>query len=103
MSFNHYAYGAVGDFLYRRVAGLEPTSGGYKTFRVKPVPGGGLNWVRASHVCPYGEIAVYWEIKERRFKLTVQVPEGTHGTVILPGGTVHEVFAGEYVFQEDIQ
>ncbi|MGI6570114.1 MAG: family 78 glycoside hydrolase catalytic domain [Caldicoprobacterales bacterium] len=41
VSFNHYAGGAVGDWLYRRIAGIEPTSGGYKTFRIAPKPGGG--------------------------------------------------------------
>lgn len=102
VSFNHYAYEAVGDFLYRRTAGLEPTSGGYKTFRVKPVPGGGLHWVRAGHICPYGEILVYWEIKERQFKLTVHVPEGTCGTIVMPSGEEYEASAGKHEFQEEL-
>lgn len=42
ISYNHYASGAVGDFLYRRIAGIEPTEAGYKAFRVKPILGGGL-------------------------------------------------------------
>src|SRR5690606_337997 len=42
VSFNHYAAGAVGDWLYRRVAGLEPIEGGYRRFRVAPLIGGGL-------------------------------------------------------------
>ena len=48
VSFNHYAAGAVGDWMYRRIAGLEPTSGGYRTFRVAPLVGGGLTSARAS-------------------------------------------------------
>ena len=46
-SFNHYAYGAVGDWLYRRIAGLEALEPGWKRFRVNPHPGGGLTWAQA--------------------------------------------------------
>lgn len=102
VSFNHYAYGAVGSFLYQRVAGLEPTSGGYKTFLVRPVPGGKLTWVRVTHVCTYGEIEVYWEKADGYFNLTVQVPAGTHCTVVLPSGKTHEVSSGEHSFQEEV-
>ncbi|MEX0929940.1 MAG: family 78 glycoside hydrolase catalytic domain, partial [Balneolales bacterium] len=42
-SLNHYAYGAIGDWLFKEVAGIQPAEPGYKTIRIEPVPGGGLD------------------------------------------------------------
>jgi alpha-L-rhamnosidase len=99
VSFNHYAGGAVGDWLYRRVAGIEPTSGGYKTFRVAPMPGGGLTWAKAEHGCPYGKIVSEWERKDGVFRLTVCVPVGCEAAVRLPNGEVHATASGKYTFE----
>lgn len=63
VSFNHYANGAVGDWLYRRVAGIEPVSGGYKSFKVAPVPGGGLDFARAGIRTPYGQLTSEWKLE----------------------------------------
>lgn len=98
VSFNHYAYGAVGDFLYRRVAGLEPTSGGYKTFRVKPLPGGGVTWAKVSHQSPYGQIVCAWEVVGEAFQIEVQVPCGSEAMVVLPNGSEHRVTSGTHSF-----
>ena len=86
-SFNHYAYGAVGDWLYRRVAGLEALEPGWKRFRVKPHPGGGLTWAEAHTQTPFGKASSHWEIKDGFFELTVRVPEGTICEATLPDGT----------------
>ncbi|MDD2649338.1 MAG: alpha-L-rhamnosidase C-terminal domain-containing protein [Eubacteriales bacterium] len=102
VSFNHYAYGAVGDFLYRRVAGIEATSGGYKSFRIKPVPGGGLRYAKARHKTPYGEIASEWKIEDGRFLLHTEVPVSTSCTVTLPSGKVTCLGSGCYDFSETI-
>ena len=85
-SYNHYAYGAVGDFLYRRVAGIEATSGGYKTFNIKPVIGGGLKWVKAFHKTPYGKIEVSWKIEDDIFTLEFKVPVSTTCLITMPSG-----------------
>ena len=85
-SFNHYAYGAVGDWLYRRVAGLEALEPGWKRFRVQPLPGGGLTWAQAYTRTPYGTARAKWEIKGKDFVLTVEVPQGTVCEATLPGG-----------------
>ena len=95
VSFNHYSYGAVGDFLYRRVCGLEATEAGYRRFRVAPKPGR-LAWAETRHVCPCGEIAVHWELKDNVFKVSVTVPEGTEAEIILPDGTARTFGDGQY-------
>lgn len=96
VSFNHYAAGAVGDWMYRRIAGIEPTSGGYRTFRVAPVIGGGLTSASGSVLTPYGRASSSWERRGDRFTLTVEVPVSTTATVALPDGTVVELESGTH-------
>ena len=56
ISYNHYASGAVGDFLYRRVAGIEALEPGYREFKVQPVLGGEITWAKSHVQTPYGQI-----------------------------------------------
>ena len=60
-SFNHYALGAVADWMHRSIAGLAPADLAYRKLLVRPLPGGGLTWAAARHETPYGEAAVRWE------------------------------------------
>jgi alpha-L-rhamnosidase len=90
-SFNHYAYGAVGDFFYRRILGIEALSGGYATYQIQPVPGGGLQWAKGKASTPYGDILVHWEINQGEFRLEIHSPMECKGTVIMPDGAVHEI------------
>jgi alpha-L-rhamnosidase len=99
VSFNHYAAGAVGDWLYRRVAGLEPIEGGYRRFRVAPRPGGGLTSASGSVRTPYGRAASEWHLDGGRFTLRVEVPVSTRAVVELPDGTTHEVASGVHEFR----
>lgn len=98
ISFNHYAFGAVGDFLYRRIAGIEPTSGGYKTFRIAPLLGGSITFAKGEVNTPYGLISSDWKLDGNNFVLRVKVPCGTVATIVLPDGKVSEVCGGEYEF-----
>lgn len=102
VSFNHYASGAVGDFLYRRVAGLEAIEPGYRKFRVKPVPGGDITWAECETQCPNGTIRVRWEKTKGIFRLAVTVPADTECTVILPSGKQYVVGEGEHNFREEM-
>lgn len=98
-SMNHYAYGAVGDFLYRRVCGLEAVEAGYRRFRVHPVIGGGLTYAECRHDCPYGEIRVRWEkCGEDTYRLKVHVPIGTDCQIELPNRKTDIVENGNYEF-----
>ena len=92
-SFNHYAYGSIGTWLYQNVAGLEPGLPGYKHTLIKPQPGGNLTWVRASLVSPYGQVAVSWRLEGKTLELEVTVPANTMATLRLPDG--YELEAGE--------
>jgi len=98
VSFNHYAYGAVGDWLYRRIAGIEPTSGGYRTFRIAPVPGGGLTHARGSVRTPYGQVVSDWRIEDQRFTIRVEVPVSTVCTLVMPDGTERTLESGTYEY-----
>jgi alpha-L-rhamnosidase len=92
-SFNHYAYGAVGDWIYRVAAGIEidDMAPGYKHILIQPQPGGGFTRARASHMSPYGEVSSAWEINNQEFQLVAQVPANTRATVRLPRAMLGKV------------
>ena len=84
-SFNHYALGAVADWLHRTVAGLAPAAPGYRRIRICPVPGGGLTWARARHRTPYGPAECSWRIEDGSITVEVEIPPNTSAEVHLPG------------------
>lgn len=98
ISYNHYASGAVGDFLYRRIAGIEALAPGYKRFRVQPLIGGGLTHASAHTETPYGTAASQWRIEGDVFHLKVTVPMGAACQVVLPDGTTHNAASGVHAF-----
>ena len=85
-SFNHYAYGAVGDWMYEVVAGIDidPAVPGYKHVLIRPQPGGGFTHARASHSTMYGKVSSDWQIRDGQFNLAIEVPANTRATVRLP-------------------
>jgi alpha-L-rhamnosidase len=85
-SFNHYAYGAVGDWMYRVMAGIDvdPSAPGYKHVLIQPRPGGGFTSVKASHESLYGLVGSSWTLDGDAFALTVDVPGNTRATIRLP-------------------
>jgi alpha-L-rhamnosidase len=95
-SFNHYAYGAIGDWLYRTVAGIEidPQQPGYKHIVIQPHPGGGLTHARAAIHSMYGRISSSWTWKDGAMQVDVQIPPNTTGTVRLPNARLEEVMEG---------
>ncbi|BEP13979.1 glycoside hydrolase family 78 protein [Acidothermaceae bacterium B102] len=86
-SFNHYALGAVADWLHRSVAGLAPAAPGYRSLVVRPRPVAALTQASATHITPYGDASVSWERREGRFFMTVVVPVGATAEVHVPGQT----------------
>lgn len=97
-SFNHYALGAVADWLHRRVAGLEAVEPGYRVVRFRPEPGGNLTWASARHISPYGEYAIHWDLGGEGLSVTVTVPTGGSGLVELPGAPAVTVGPGTHTF-----
>jgi alpha-L-rhamnosidase len=92
-SFNHYAYGAIGDWMYRVVAGIEadPAQPGYKHIRIQPQPNPTLTYAKGVYDSGYGRIRSEWLKADGRFQLTVQIPPNTSATVILPKAILGEV------------
>jgi alpha-L-rhamnosidase len=92
-SFNHYAYGAIGDWMYRVMAGIEidEAAPAYRRVLIQPRPGGGFTSVRASHETPYGKVASAWTLQDRRFELAVEVPANSRATVRLPAARLADV------------
>ncbi|GAB2826011.1 glycoside hydrolase family 78 protein [Actinocorallia aurea] len=97
-SFNHYALGAVADFLHRTVAGLAPAAPGYRRLRVAPRPGGGLTHASATHDTPYGRAAVSWRIEEGVLSVTATIPPGTTAEIDLPDEAPFESPSGTHTF-----
>jgi alpha-L-rhamnosidase len=89
-SFNHYAYGAVGEWLYEHVAGIQPLPG-YRSVSITPSPGGGFSHARAIINTIRGRIESAWEIVDDRFTLFVEIPANGSAIVTLPDATLEDV------------
>ncbi|MGT2801779.1 family 78 glycoside hydrolase catalytic domain [Streptococcus henryi] len=83
-SLNHYAYGSIGYWLYRKVAGINQTSPGYKTFAIKPLFVKGMDEVTATLETPYGEISSHWICRNGQIIVDVTVPANTTAQLYLP-------------------
>ncbi len=84
-SFNHYAYGAIGDWLYKEVAGIQmdPVIPAYKKIRIRPVPGGNLTFVRAEHETMYGKVSSEWKLENGILTLNAVIPANTAAEIWL--------------------
>ncbi|MFE7846738.1 family 78 glycoside hydrolase catalytic domain [Microbacterium sp. NPDC057407] len=103
-SFNHYAFGAVADWMHRVVAGLAPAAPGYRRLRIAPQPPRrGLTSASATLNTPYGRAASGWEISDGRIKVTVKIPAGTSADVVLPSGATHQVSSGTHEWTEPFE
>jgi alpha-L-rhamnosidase len=92
-SFNHYAYGAIGEWLYRHVAGLDidQANPGYKHILLAPHPGGGLTNANAEFESLYGKIKSGWKLDGKQMTYEVTVPVNTTATVTLPTASAEGV------------
>lgn len=96
-SYNHYALGAVGSWIYRHIGGLYRTGAGWSGIRFAPDIDCGLDWAECSHRTPYGLASCRWEKREGRTTVELIVPCGVHATVSLPG-LERELTAGLHCF-----
>jgi alpha-L-rhamnosidase len=85
-SFNHYAYGAIGDWMYRVMAGIDTKEDepGYKHIVIKPHPGGGFTYANADYEVPYGKVSSHWTADSTKFTLDVEIPVNTTATIYIP-------------------
>lgn len=102
-SFNHYAYGAIGDWLYRFAAGLDidEDKPGYQNIKFQPQPGGGLSYAEASHMTPYGRAAIRWEQSDQLVTVTLVVP--ANATAVLRLVNVQELIETDGLLFTDDQ
>ncbi len=99
-SFNHYSFGAVCEFLFGRVAGIEPDfdAPGYKKFTLRPVMGGSLTRARATYESLYGTIVSGWKRNSGGWQYSCEIPANTRARVILPDGREMLLGSGRYSF-----
>ncbi len=83
-SFNHYAFGAVGEYLYGGVGGIKAASAGYKTIIIKPAIAEGLTWAKTSFECVYGLIGCNWKRAAGGLTMDVTIPPNTSATIHVP-------------------
>ncbi|WP_141502974.1 glycoside hydrolase family 78 protein [Paenibacillus luteus] len=118
VSYNHYAFGCVGDWLYRRIAGIDKTQAGYKHIIIHPDLKCSLTYAKASYDSIYGTIVSEWSINAQKVEVYIEIPANTTATLVLTGvrkrdieledgirliteseaGVTVEVGSGEYSF-----
>jgi alpha-L-rhamnosidase len=93
-SFNHYALGAVADWMHRVVGGIAPLKPGYASVLVAPQPGGGLTDVETSLETRHGRVSVHWTVKDGRMTVDAELPDGVDGVLRLPGAEDRAIGGG---------
>jgi len=104
-SFNHYAYGAIGDWMYRKMVGIDTFEDGvgYKHIRIQPHIGGGFSHAAASLETYYGKISNEWKLENGNLKMDVSIPVNTVATVYVPAKAASEITeSGKPVSNEQI-
>lgn len=93
-SFNHYAYGAVGDWMFQNIGGISALEPGYKRSRIAPVPGGNLTEGTGSLTTVYGRLSSKWSTHNGAINLKVTVPVNTVAEIHVPTKTPRAVTEG---------
>ncbi|MBI3118474.1 MAG: family 78 glycoside hydrolase catalytic domain, partial [Candidatus Hydrogenedentes bacterium] len=101
-SFNHYAFGAVGEYLFTTVGGIQATAPGFSKIRIAPVPGGGLTWAKTRYDSIHGAIRSEWRIENGKFLLEVEIPANMEAVVELPSGLT-DVAASDTVLAKPLE
>ncbi|WP_299057408.1 alpha-L-rhamnosidase [uncultured Polaribacter sp.] len=99
-SLNHYAYGAIGEWMYERIAGISPIEAGYKTIEIAPQVREPLTSASATLNTPYGKVSSSWEMKANVFQLSVTVPPNTSAKISVPADTTKPLVLNGTTFQE---
>jgi len=113
-SFSHYAFGAVGRWLFQSAAGIDMNNPGFHDLSIRPTPDASLRWLKASYDSIHGRIAVNWQIKGEKLILDVTIPANANAYILFPiddvadvresgkpvghVGSVVEIAAGHYHF-----
>ncbi len=95
-SFNHWAFGAVGEWVWRELAGINPDESqpGYKHFVMRPRPVPGLTWAKGRYDSIRGRIVSNWTRDGERFIIEITIPANTTATVHVPAKEAGAVTEG---------
>lgn len=99
-SFNHYAFGCVGDFLYRRVLGIQNAGIGYDKIRLEPGYDFPLEWAEGMYHCPHGEITLRWKKEKDGIRVSGNVPVNTEAVLVLPDGNEKKLRSGKFEIKD---
>ena len=95
-SLNHYSKGAVCEWLFGEMCGINVD--GENKFRIAPKPGGSLTYARAEYQSVYGKVACGWQKTGKGYTYAITIPSNCTAEIVLPNGQTHTVGAGEYSF-----
>ncbi len=98
LSFNHYAFGCVAEWIFANLAGIKPLEAGYRTFEVSPLPAEKLDYCHRRFRSMQGDIEVDWKKKDGIFYLDVTVPCNSKAHIVLPDGKAYDVGSGRYSY-----
>ena len=101
-SFNHYALGAVADWLHKVVGGIRPLEPGYAKVLFAPRPGPGISWAESSLQTPWGTVQSRWHLEGGQLSFTATVPEGVGAEVDVPGLPRQEIGSGTHQFKANV-
>lgn len=102
-SYNHYAYGSVMDFAYRRIAGIDIGDVGFKKIIIQPHPLKGLPSFKAEYNSVQGVICSGYSQENGKIIFTVSIPDGVTALLCIPNHEPTEVIGGEYCFEEQCE
>lgn len=97
-SYNHFAFGSVGDFIYRRMLGLQKLASGYKKICIKPDFGCGLSFAGGSFESIYGKVSIAWTLEDGHAKLKAQIPPGITAEVVAGNNSIKEIKSGSFEY-----
>ncbi|MFJ6797130.1 family 78 glycoside hydrolase catalytic domain [Streptomyces sp. NPDC091268] len=97
-SFNHYAYGAVGAWMYANIAGIAPAAPGFRRLLIRPRPSGAVTGASARFDSLYGPVTTRWKAGSGGFTLHLGLPVGTSAEVWVPARAAADVHAGDAQF-----
>lgn len=100
-SYNHYAYGSVMEFVYRRIAGIEAAAAGFAKIKITPHPCKGLPSLRAEYDSVRGKIVSEYRQKDGKIEYSIEIPDQTEAEIVLPDEVPVLVVGGKYTFERD--
>lgn len=107
LSFNHYSFGCVDDWMFRYIGGIDSDAPGFKHIIFSPRPDDKLQWARREFETVQGKVVCEWRKEEKegtlKLKMEIEIPCNTTATIYLPDGTVEERGSGKYVFCSEMK